>query len=271
MLLIALDAFHEALLLHLLGHIQKQLDHPVPVFIQILLPVPQLLIPLLKEVLRDAPLRDMIALFQVMHLHHQHILILTAVEHPDLSPGRERAVDAPQIVMAQFRGVGCLEGMHFQRSRVQCGEHLLDQAVLAGRVPGLNGHHKSFLAGSIQLFLQYGGTLQIVFHPAVQFGLLLARVPCRGGCRRHVQPAASVIKIIFQGHSIQRLLAVSDKKSISEPHVKDKQSSAHFDVPGHITCFSFFLHYACAVRKSGNEIDMSCRSTYCSVKAPLYS
>lgn len=61
---------------------------------------------------------------------------------PTFPRGGSAWTNAPQIVVAQLLAGGGLEGVHLHGLGVQGGKHVLDQAILARGVPGLNGDHQ---------------------------------------------------------------------------------------------------------------------------------
>ena len=136
-----------------------------------------------------------------MHPHHQHILIVGAVQHADLAPGRNGLFNAPQIVVAQLDAVGSLERVNLQGLRVQRGKNVLDEAVLSGSIPGLHGEDQPLLPCGIQLFLQYSRFAQVFLRAFLQFGLLGLEGACICGCFLQAKLLRTVVEIGFCRHA----------------------------------------------------------------------
>ena len=69
-----------------------------------------------------------------VHAHHQHFLVIGAVEDADAAALRQALGDAPQEIVVELLGARRLERMHLAALRIDAGHHVLDDAVLAGRV-----------------------------------------------------------------------------------------------------------------------------------------
>ncbi len=89
-----------------------------------------------------------------MHPHDQHFLVVGAVEDADASAFRQIAGGAPQKVMLQFGGAGMLEAENLAALRVDPGHHVLDGAVLSGRIHGLEYQQDGMAVGGVQQLLQ---------------------------------------------------------------------------------------------------------------------
>ena len=72
-----------------------------------------------------------------MHAHHEHLLVVGAVEDADLAPRRQALGVAPQVVVVELLGRGHLEAVHRHALRVDAAHHVADRAVLAGGVERL--------------------------------------------------------------------------------------------------------------------------------------
>ena len=83
--------------------------------------------------------------------------------------------------MLQLLLAGRFEGMHLQGGGVQLAKDLLDEAVLAGCVPGLNGDDEALLPGGIELLLQEGALGHILLRPGDKLLLLRRGLRTGGG------------------------------------------------------------------------------------------
>ena len=75
-----------------------------------------------------------------MHLHDQDLLIVGAVEDPNVPALRQAAHRVPQIVMVQLLGPRMLEAVDLAALRIHARHHVLDGAVLARGIHGLKDH-----------------------------------------------------------------------------------------------------------------------------------
>ena len=139
-----LDALGQAFGLLLLGDVEHELQDPGAIVGEHLLEGVDLVIALLDHVSgRIAP-----------HLHHQHVLVVRAVEDADVAPRRAHLVHAPEIVLGEFVGVWRLERCHLHADRAAMVEHRAHRAVLAGAVDALQDDEKRPLALGKQPVLQ---------------------------------------------------------------------------------------------------------------------
>ncbi len=116
-------------------HMQKKLPHDHPVVRQVPLIRPHILETVLPNLLRHQRLRQPLRRQNLLvHPHHQHLLIVTAIENADLPPLRQRHVRAPQKVVVQFQRRRRLERMHVATLRIDPRHHMLDRPVLARRI-----------------------------------------------------------------------------------------------------------------------------------------
>ena len=72
-----------------------------------------------------------------MHPDDEHLLVVGAVEDADPAPPGQGALVPPEKVVVQLLGGGLFEGTDLHRLRVDTAHHVLDGAVLAGRVESL--------------------------------------------------------------------------------------------------------------------------------------
>ena len=97
-----------------------------------------------------------------VHAHHQHLLVVRAVEDADAAALGQRLGDAPEEVVIELLRARRLEGMHLAALRVDARHHVLDRAVLAGRVHRLeDGEHRQTVL-RVELLLQRGQPLDPV-------------------------------------------------------------------------------------------------------------
>jgi len=75
-----------------------------------------------------------------VHLRDQHLLVVGAVEDPDAAALGQAALAAPQEVVVEVLGRGRLEREHLYTLRVHARHHVLDRAVLPGRIHRLEDH-----------------------------------------------------------------------------------------------------------------------------------
>jgi hypothetical protein len=72
-----------------------------------------------------------------MHPDDEHLLVMGPVEDADPAPPGQGALVPPEKVVVQLFGGGLFEGMNLHCLRVDAAHHVLDGAVLAGRVEPL--------------------------------------------------------------------------------------------------------------------------------------
>jgi len=99
--------------------------------------------------LRPHPGRD-----QVVDAHDEHVLVLRAVEDPDLARARHRVPDPPQVRMAPLLGRRRLEAGDPAPLRVDPGDHVTDDAVLPTRVGALEHEQQRTTPLRVQPLLQ---------------------------------------------------------------------------------------------------------------------
>ena len=69
-----------------------------------------------------------------MHADDQHLLVIGSVEDADPPAFRQIAGGAPEKIVLQFRGAGMLEAEYLAALRIDAGHHVLDGAILSGRI-----------------------------------------------------------------------------------------------------------------------------------------
>jgi hypothetical protein len=72
-----------------------------------------------------------------MHTDDEHLLVVGAVEDADPAPPGQGALVTREEVVVQLLGGGLFEGTDPYHLRVDAAHHVLDDAVLAGRVASL--------------------------------------------------------------------------------------------------------------------------------------
>ena len=146
-----------------------------------------------------------------MHSDHQHVLVITAVENGNTAPGRQTAVDPPQIIVAQVLRRGLLEIVHDHALGVQSSHDVLDGAVLARGVQCLQQDDESFPAVRIQGVLQNFHLLQVVGSAGSKFRLFAAVF---------ARPGGQTVKITGPGSVKAKSLSVHDAAScgVTKPH-----------------------------------------------------
>ena len=75
-----------------------------------------------------------------MYAHHEHLLVVGAVEDADLATLREALRVAPQEIVIELLGRWHLEAVHRDALRVHPAHHVADRAVLSGGVQRLQHH-----------------------------------------------------------------------------------------------------------------------------------
>ena len=104
-LLRRVDARQLAAALLVLRDVQVDLDNVGAVVHQVLLEVVDFLEPLLPEPLAQCSRREALAVEELrMDAHHQHFLVVRAVEDADVAARRERLDRTPEEVVIEFIG-----------------------------------------------------------------------------------------------------------------------------------------------------------------------
>ena len=88
-----------------------------------------------------------------MHAHHERLLVVAAVEDADVAAVGQHLHAAPEIVVVEILGGGRLEGDDLAALRVDAGHDVLDGAVLAGGVHGLEDEQHRPLVLRVELVL----------------------------------------------------------------------------------------------------------------------
>src|SRR5262249_43502024 len=110
-----------------------------------------------------------------MHPHDEYLLIMRAVEDPDLTPRRSLPGVAPEVVVTELSGRRHLEAVHRDTLRVDAAHHIPDRPVLAARVQRLEDHQYPVLLLRGKPLLVFGEQLDPV--PQQLLAVLLAQEP----------------------------------------------------------------------------------------------
>ena len=96
-----------------------------------------------------------------MHPHHQHLLVVRAVENADAPALGQATCRAPEKIVLQFRGAGMLEAEDLATLRIDAGHDVLDGAVLAGGVHGLKNQQDGVAVAGIKQALERAQFLDV--------------------------------------------------------------------------------------------------------------
>jgi len=97
-----------------------------------------------------------------VHPDDQHLLVVRAVEDADAPALRQVARGAPQEVVLQFRLARVLEAEHLAALRIDARHHVLDGAVLAGRIHGLEDQQHGLSVGGVEQLLEGAQVLHML-------------------------------------------------------------------------------------------------------------
>jgi hypothetical protein len=75
---------------------------------------------------------------EALHPHGEHVLVVAAVEHPELAVGGHVGVHPPEVVAGPLLLRRCLEGRHPQADGVHGADDVLQDPALARRVEALD-------------------------------------------------------------------------------------------------------------------------------------
>ena len=156
-----------------------------------------LLVALLPDVFIDQVLRQLALVHQVVDAGDDHVLILGPIENPDAPAAGERLIDAPQEIVIPLLDARLLESLHLHPRRIQRREDMIDGAVLARRVHGLQDHDEAVRILGVQLFLELlhllDGLREII---SLHLRLLHLHIAGRGIVReRHPRPLTDAIPL----------------------------------------------------------------------------
>src|SRR5262249_52806575 len=128
----------EALLLLLVGHVEKELANDDAIARQISLEVAYVLVAIVPDLLGDELGRQHLAIQELgMNTDDERLFIVAAIEDADASPFRQRCQASPEVVVIEILGRRRLERKYLATLRIDPGHDVLDRAVLPRRVHGL--------------------------------------------------------------------------------------------------------------------------------------
>ncbi len=91
---------------------------------------------------------------ELVHAHHQHVLVMRAVEDHDLALARRAQVGAPEKIVGELLLARLLEAEHRRPLRIHPAEHVPHDAVLAGGVERLQHDEQGLVAVRVEQVLQ---------------------------------------------------------------------------------------------------------------------
>src|SRR5262249_10890557 len=157
------EPFEEALFLHLLGNVQKELDEDGAVARQVALEGVDVLVAALPEGLAALARRQLLALQQArVDIGDQYLLIIVAVKGADSASFRQAAHAAPDEVVVEILVGRLLEAVDLAALRFDARHDVLDRAVLAGRVHRLQDLQQREGVTRPEQFLGPGQLLQVL-------------------------------------------------------------------------------------------------------------
>jgi hypothetical protein len=119
------------------------------------------------------PLAPDLLRHELVHPHHQHVLVVRPVEDPDHAERRDRPVDPPQEVVGPLLRAGNLEGGDGAPGGIQSAHDVADHPVLPARVDGLEHDQHGARAVGVEPVLEIGEALEVL----LQAGMGLRLVP----------------------------------------------------------------------------------------------
>src|SRR5262249_16096035 len=150
-----LEAREEALALLLARHVQEELADDDAVPPEVALDGVDVLEALLPHPRRHERRRKVMALEEIgMHADYEHLLVVRAVTDADAPPLLRLLERAPEELVIQLLRRRRLEGVHLAALRVHAGVDVLDRAVLAGGVHGLEDQEERPAVLRVELVLE---------------------------------------------------------------------------------------------------------------------
>ena len=152
-----------------------------------------------------------------MDAHHEYLFIVRPVEDPDLTAPGQVAVRAPEEVVGELVGRGCLEGHDPYALGVQSGHDVADRAVLARGVQRLQNQQDAVGLLGCESGLEVresrdavgepGGSGLFVLHTVGAGGVALGKVERRGVLdpERRDQIVDAVSFVVGGGHVTPRV------------------------------------------------------------------
>src|SRR2546421_7366551 len=82
---------------------------------------------------------------QVMHTHHQNILIVRAIENTDHASAWNDPVDPPEEIMYLFPGRRSLKRTHLASQRIDLRHNMANRAIFAARIHPLQYYEETVM------------------------------------------------------------------------------------------------------------------------------
>src|SRR5438093_1085091 len=158
------DTREEALALLLLRKMEEELEDARSVAMQVVFQPGDRAKPLLPDRVRVEEIVGQLFGAQDlrMHAHDQHLLVIRTVEDADATALGQETRGAPEKIMLQLLGARVLEAEHLAALGIDAGHHVLDDAVLAGRVHRLEDEQKGMPVGRVEQALQRAQLLNLL-------------------------------------------------------------------------------------------------------------
>jgi hypothetical protein len=98
-----------------------------------------------------------------VHADDQHLLVIGSIEDADPPAFRQIARGAPEKIVLQFRGTWMLEAEYLAALRIDPGHHVLDGAILSGRIEGLKNQQNRVVIGCVEKLLLCAELRNVLF------------------------------------------------------------------------------------------------------------
>src|SRR5713226_8549361 len=82
---------------------------------------------------------------QIMHTHHQHILIMGTIENADHASAWNDPMDPPEEIMRLFPGRRSLKRTHLASQRIDLCHDLANRAIFAARIHPLEDDEQAVM------------------------------------------------------------------------------------------------------------------------------
>src|SRR5262245_2287053 len=152
--------------------VQEDLDDPVALLGQVVLPVVDLAVAPFPDAAVLELRRDLLAIEDLgMDADDQHLLVVGAVEDPDVTALRQPLLVAPEVIVVEILARGNLEAVDLDALRVDAAHHVLDRAVLAGGVHCLEADEHAIVVLRREPRLVLGEELDALLEDRTRFGL----------------------------------------------------------------------------------------------------
>jgi hypothetical protein len=159
-LLRLVDALEEAPLLLVARDVQEELADQHAVARQVAFECADVLVAVVPDILAEK-LRWQLLGGQVfgVHLHGEHLLVVTAIEDADAPALGQVPQAAPQVVMVELFRARRLVRVHLAALRIDARHHVLDRSVLPRSVHGLEHQQDRPAILRVEHVLQFGERL----------------------------------------------------------------------------------------------------------------